>query len=97
MSDVLVTYDINTTTKKGQRRLREVAKICEGFGLRVQYSVFECRIDRPALERLVGLLADAIDPLQDSVRLYRFDADMTLARTCLGTNRRLDVGSNWVF
>ena len=39
--ELLVTYDVNTTTPEGRRRLRKVAKLCEGYGLRVQKSVFE--------------------------------------------------------
>ncbi|MGH3693756.1 MAG: CRISPR-associated endonuclease Cas2 [Pseudonocardiaceae bacterium] len=36
-----VTYDVDTTTRDGQRRLRRVAKACEGYGYRVQKSFFE--------------------------------------------------------
>jgi CRISPR-associated protein Cas2 len=42
---VLITYDINTTTKEGKKRLRDVAKICQNYGQRVQNSVFECKVD----------------------------------------------------
>jgi len=42
---VLVTYDVNTTTPVGQKRLRHVAKLCEDFGQRVQLSVFECLVE----------------------------------------------------
>ena len=37
---VLVCYDVNTETKAGRRRLRRVARACEGIGQRVQKSVF---------------------------------------------------------
>ena len=41
--DVLVTYDIaETDTRKGATRLRRVAQVCEKYGERVQFSVFEC-------------------------------------------------------
>ena len=39
--EILVTYDVNTETAEGRRRLRRVAKVCERFGQRVQFSVFE--------------------------------------------------------
>ena len=42
---VLVTYDVRTEDKAGQRRLRRVAKLCQSFGQRVQFSVFECVVD----------------------------------------------------
>ena len=41
---VLVTYDVSTETKQGQRRLRRMAKACENLGQRVQKSVFECQV-----------------------------------------------------
>ena len=42
---VLVTYDVNTQTAEGRKRLRTVAKICVDYGQRVQNSVFECLVD----------------------------------------------------
>ncbi|MHB8245554.1 MAG: CRISPR-associated endonuclease Cas2 [Acidimicrobiales bacterium] len=63
--DVLLTYDIDTTTRAGARRLARVAKVCEGFGVRVQLSVFECRLSPAALVRLTGELAEIIDPKTD--------------------------------
>ena len=42
---VLVTYDVNTQTAEGRRRLRKVAKLCVDYGQRVQNSVFECSLD----------------------------------------------------
>jgi CRISPR-associated protein Cas2 len=42
---VLVTYDVNTESAAGRKRFRRVAKICENYGQRVQYSVFECLVD----------------------------------------------------
>lgn len=41
---ILVTYDVDTTTKEGARRLRQVAKACQDYGQRVQNSVFECEL-----------------------------------------------------
>ena len=43
---VLITYDVNTETPAGRRRLRHVAKECVNYGHRVQNSVFECIIDQ---------------------------------------------------
>jgi CRISPR-associated protein Cas2 len=60
--ELLVVYDINTTTPEGERRLRTVAKICEGYGQRVQKSVFECRLDRSGLLRLTDQLKRTINP-----------------------------------
>lgn len=67
---VLITYDVNTTTPTGQKRLRQVAKHCENYGQRVQNSVFECLIDGAQLKILTNLLVSVIDPECDSLRLY---------------------------
>ena len=42
---VLITYDVNTQTASGRKRLRKVAKQCVNYGQRVQNSVFECQLD----------------------------------------------------
>lgn len=68
--DILVTYDVNTQDLEGQRRLRRVAKACESYGQRVQYSVFECRVNAVQLERLRQKLLDRIDADKDSLRIY---------------------------
>ena len=67
---VLVSYDVSTTDKKGQRRLRRVAKVCQNFGQRVQYSVFECIVDPAQWAALRQKLIDAIKPEEDSLRFY---------------------------
>ncbi|WP_327007064.1 CRISPR-associated endonuclease Cas2 [Dactylosporangium sp. NBC_01737] len=88
--DLLVTYDVETVTPQGQRRLRNVAKICEAYGHRVQKSVFEvvCRdVDKI---RLVAALHAAIDPLQDSVRIYRLPANALDEVEHLGRPRAID-------
>lgn len=67
---VLVTYDVNTETPAGRRRLRQVAKSCEDYGQRVQNSVFECLIDPAQWVALKTLLEGMIDPATDSLRYY---------------------------
>lgn len=67
---VLITYDVNTETKAGRKRLRKVAKRCENYGQRVQNSVFECLIDPAQLTQLKGQLTQLIDPETDSLRFY---------------------------
>jgi CRISPR-associated protein Cas2 len=72
---VLVSYDVSTINKRGQRRLRRVAKICESFGLRVQNSVFECIVDPAQWTRLRNLLLKAYSPEEDSLRFYFLGAN----------------------
>jgi CRISPR-associated protein Cas2 len=68
---VIVCYDVNTETREGRRRLRRVARVCEGIGQRVQKSVFECQIDLARMEELERRLLAEIDPAEDNLRLYR--------------------------
>lgn len=68
---VIVCYDVNTETKQGRRRLRRVAKFCEGIGQRVQKSVFECHVNLMQLDDLERRLLATIDPTLDCLRLYR--------------------------
>ena len=68
---MLVTYDVNTSSPAGQKRLRKVAKLCERYGLRVQNSVFELLVDPAQLATVKSELAAIIDHGHDSVRFYR--------------------------
>ena len=67
---VLITYDVNTETASGKRRLRKVAKQCENYGRRVQNSVFECTLDQAQSVMLKQSLSDIIDENTDSLRFY---------------------------
>lgn len=71
MIDLLVCYDVGTTTEAGRRRLRRVAKVCVAHGQRVQNSVFEVSVSDVQLLTLRGKLLDIIDPTEDSIRIYR--------------------------
>lgn len=67
---VLITYDVNTTTSAGKRRLRMVAKKCVAHGTRVQNSVFECMLDNAQYKLLKHELEQIIDTSCDSLRFY---------------------------
>ncbi|MEG6511365.1 CRISPR-associated endonuclease Cas2 [Desulforamulus ruminis] len=67
---VLITYDVNTTTPEGKRRLRKVAKACVNYGQRVQMSVFECVLDPAQFSELRHKLEATIEPSIDSLRFY---------------------------
>jgi CRISPR-associated protein Cas2 len=62
METYLVAYDICNP-----KRLRKVAKTCEDFGFRRQYSVFVCRLAAVDLVRLKSRLYDVIDLKVDQV------------------------------
>lgn len=69
--DLLLTYDVDTTNLEGARRLRRVAKICEGYGVRVQKSVFEVVCTEAQLVQLEHRLTETMDLSTDSIRIYR--------------------------
>lgn len=67
---VLVTYDVNTQTEQGRKRLRQVAKVCVDYGQRVQNSVFECLVDPVQFAQLRKKLEKIIVISEDSLRFY---------------------------
>lgn len=52
----LVAYDV-----RDDRRLRQVAQLLSGYGERVQYSVFRCRLNATELERLLWELTSVLE------------------------------------
>lgn len=72
---VLVTYDVETATAAGRRRLRRVARACDNLGQRVQNSVFECLLEPAQWVVLRDRLVDLIDPAKDSLRFYQLGSN----------------------
>lgn len=72
---VLVCYDVNTLEEGGKRRLRHVARACQDFGQRVQYSVFEIEVDPAQWTKLKARLEAIIRPEFDSLRYYNLGAN----------------------
>lgn len=67
---MLVSYDVCTVNAAGRRRLHRVAKACEGYGVRVQNSVFECYVDWAQWIELKAKLESICDLEADSLRYY---------------------------
>ena len=67
---VLITYDVNTETNDGKKRLRKIAKQCMNYGQRVQNSVFECNMDAAKCREVKEILAGIINKQTDSLRFY---------------------------
>ena len=62
----LVAYDIRTP-----KRLRLVAKTCQDFGIRVEYSVFECDLSEDHFQTFCTSLQNIIDPDEDCILAYK--------------------------
>jgi CRISPR-associated protein Cas2 len=65
MKYVVISYDISD-----DRTRFKVANVLADYGKRVQYSVFECRVDAETLEKIITLLKPFAEG-NDSIRLYQ--------------------------
>ena len=67
---MLVTYDVQTSTPAGRRRLRQLARACLDHGQRFQFSVFELKLYPAQWATCRDRLLQIIDPEHDSLRFY---------------------------
>ena len=72
---VLVSYDVSFEDEGGPKRLRRIARACQDYGQRVQYSVFECVVDPAQWVRLKNRLLNEMDTAKDSLRFYYLGAN----------------------
>lgn len=94
---MLVTYDVNTETGAGRKRLRRVARACLDYGQRVQQSVFECEVSPAQWVALRARLLDEADPTCDSLRFYRLGADGRRRVEHVGARPTADLDGPLVF
>lgn len=76
----LVAYDVTSP-----KRLARVAKVCEDFGVRVQYSLFECHLEERQFERFWKKLLRKIDEAEDRIVAYKIDARSAKETMTAGT------------
>lgn len=88
---ILVTYDVQTETAAGQKRLRKVARLCQDHGQRVQNSVFECNLTEAQLVSLKASLEQVIDSRHDSIRIYFLNRSENRRIITLGQDRSINV------
>jgi CRISPR-associated protein Cas2 len=88
---VLITYDVNTETEAGKKRLRKVAKACSNYGQRVQNSVFECIMDAAKLREVKSVLEGIIDKNKDSLRYYYLGKNYKSKVEHVGAKESFDV------
>jgi len=94
--EALIAYDVSTTSAEGRRRLRQVARACEGFGQRVQLSLFEVVCSESALAKLLAKLETIMDAQCDRLRVYRL-VQGTLGRVeTLGQTEGFASEQAWV-
>ncbi|WP_323590777.1 CRISPR-associated endonuclease Cas2 [Aliarcobacter butzleri] len=61
----LITYDI-----ENNKRRKKVSDELEAYGYRVNFSVFECELNKTKMKNLVKKLEELIDKKKDSLRFY---------------------------
>jgi len=88
---ILVTYDVSTVEKAGQRRLRRVARAFEDYGVRVQKSVFECQVGQKEWVSLRDRLLREIKASEDSLRFYFLDEKAVQRTEHHGVDRPVDL------
>ncbi len=88
---VLITYDVNTETAQGRKRLRQVAKQCVNYGQRVQNSVFECVLDSTQFAEVKHKLEQLIDKEKDSLRFYNLGNNYKSKVEHLGAKPGFDI------
>lgn len=88
---VLITYDVNTETVEGKKRLRKVAKMCVNYGQRVQNSVFECVIEPAKFKEVQHRLQEIINKDKDSLRFYYLGNNYKNKVEHIGAKTSLDI------
>lgn len=84
MSLYVISYDITENKVRNK-----VSKILEGYGKRIQYSVFECEINGKLFEKLYEqLLEQTINSETDSIKIYRICKKCAEERITIGTVNR---------
>jgi CRISPR-associated protein Cas2 len=89
---VLVTYDVSLVQPRGARRLRRIAKACQDYGQRVQFSVFEIEVDPGQWATPKARLERLIDPAHDSLRYYYLGANWRRRVEHVGAKPATDFG-----
>lgn len=94
---VLVSYDVKTEDRQGRKRLRQIARQCENWGQRVQYSVFECLVEPTQWTALRAALIDIMDKEKDSLRFYFLGANWKRRVEHVGAKEAIDPEGPLVF
>lgn len=93
---VLITYDVDTTSAAGKRRLRKVAKECVNYGRRVQNSVFECLLTEAQFVLLRSKLESIIEESIDNVRFYFLGNNWNSRIEFIGRNTTFAIDSELI-
>jgi CRISPR-associated protein Cas2 len=85
MGYVVISYDISD-----DRTRHRVANVLADYGKRVQYSVFECRVDAETLAKIIALLKPFAEG-NDSIRVYQLCESCVKKVVLLGRGELTEV------
>lgn len=88
---ILVTYDVSFKDEGGPKRLRKIARQCQVFGQRVQYSVFEIEVDMAQWTLLKDNLIKIMDEKEDSLRCYYLGNNWERKVEHIGAKKNIDL------
>ena len=91
-----MTYDIADTENSGASRLKRIAEVCERYGQRIQFSVFECRLSPTRFAKMISEIEDVIDDKVDSVLIYRFPGNIDNSKMRFGISQAHELGDPWM-
>lgn len=93
---VLITYDVNTESEGGKKRLRKISKCCQNYGQRVQNSVFECVVDNVTLKKLKTEIDKIMDKSKDSIRCYNLGNNFQGKIEHIGAKASFDISDTLI-
>lgn len=88
----LIVYDI-----PDNRRRHKLSKLLEGYGRRVQESVFECFLTQSEMERLYQQVAARMNPALDNVRFYWIPPQAVAKTKTIGSDKPKPPPSAYIF
>ena len=77
---VIVVYDI-----PNHKRRKKLSDFLEGYGRRVQYSVFECFISLDEMRSLYKLVKKKVKSQEDNVRFYWISTEAVTRSLTIGS------------
>lgn len=88
----VICYDISS-----QERRRRVSECLEGYGDRIQRSVFEAVLDAALFDSCLSGLTDLIDPVEDSIAAYALCAACDGRRVYRGAAKGQEIAGEKVY
>lgn len=88
----IICYDVPDDLRRAK-----LARVLDGFGMRVQFSVFELALSQKLFDIVTQRIREVIDPAEDKVTVYRICAACLKKRMFLGRRPEEDVDDEFVF